>query len=198
MIALLLAAAHLYVLPWKTLLLLPAPSSRSCGVTSVRYGPKDGKWQRGENAQPDCEFRVSVTPGPLFPLWVETGPAASDLSVTFTMQGEAEPQTVAVQPQRLQPGAAGPGALSAHAQKVKKSVRVEVRNAGDATLLLGDAVALRGHPRDACLGPGPAAAVAPGETLVDERPGLLSPSMRIWVAVFTGEKACRWVEVPRR
>lgn len=198
MIALLLAAAHLYVLPWKTLLLLPAPSAQACGITSVRYGPPDGKWERGVNAQPDCQFRVSVAPGPLLPIWVDNGPAAPDLSVTFTAQGEEAPRTLDLKPEPLEPAAAPAGALGAHAQKVKNNVRVEVKNGGAAPLLLGDAVALRGHPRDPCLGPGPAAAVAPGETLVDERPGLLSPSMKIWVAVFTGEKACRWVEARRR
>jgi hypothetical protein len=37
----------------------------------------------------------------------------------------------------------------------------------------------------------------PGESLVDVRPGLLSPSMQVWVAVFTAEKQCKWVEVSR-
>ncbi len=56
MIVSLLAAAHLYVLPWKLLFLLPG---NSCGVTSLLYGPPDGEWERGSNPQPgDCAFRV--------------------------------------------------------------------------------------------------------------------------------------------
>ena len=87
--------------------------------------------------------------------------------------------------------------LSAKASKVKNSVRVEVTNKSQKPVLLGDSVALRGHPKDECVGPGPAAVIQPGETLVDQRPGLLSPSMNVWVSVFTGEKACKWVEVRR-
>ena len=67
--ALVLAAAHLYVLPSKVLFLLPA-DEKSCGVTSIRYGPSDGKWETGSNlAAPDCQFRTWVKPGPLLPAW---------------------------------------------------------------------------------------------------------------------------------
>ena len=37
------------------------------------------------------------------------------------------------------------------------SVRVEVKNVSQRPVLLGDAVALRGRPKDDCVGPGPAA-----------------------------------------
>lgn len=196
MIASLLAAAHLYVLPWKLLFLLPG---NSCGVTSLRYGPPDGRWERGSNPQPgDCAFRVSLLPGPLLPVWVEPGPSAGDLDVTFTVQGSEKPQTVSLKAEPLTPGPVAPGDLSAKATKVKNSVRVEVTNKSDKPVLLGDSVAARGKPKDDCVGPGPAAVLAPGETLFDQRPGLLSPSLQIWVSVFTGEKECRWVAVARR
>jgi hypothetical protein len=192
----LLAAAHLYVLPWKLLFLLPGSS---CGVTMLRYGPADGKWERGSNPQPaHCEFHVSVTPGPLLPAWVEKGPSQGDLDVTFTVQGSEKIQTVSLRAETLTPEEATAADLSAKATRVKNSVRVEVTNNGQKPLLLGDLVALRGHPKDDCVGPGPAAAIQPGETLVDQRPGLLSPSMKIWVSSFTGEKECRWVEAPRK
>src|SRR5258708_6259367 len=44
------AAAHLSLLPeqHRALFLLPA-SERACGLTSLRYGPSDGKWERGSN-----------------------------------------------------------------------------------------------------------------------------------------------------
>ena len=191
-----LAAAHLYVLPWKLLFLLPGSS---CGVTMLRYGPADGKWERGSNPQPQhCEFHVSVTPGPLLPAWVEKGPSEGDLDVTFTVQGNEKMQTVSLKAEKLTPEAATAGDLSARAEKVKSSVRVEVTNKGQKPVLLGDSVALRGKPKDDCVGPGPAAVLQPGETLVDTRPGLLSPSMKIWVSTFTGEKECRWIEVPRK
>ena len=192
----LFAAAHLYVLPWKLLFLLPGSS---CGVTMLRYGPADGKWERGSNPQPsDCEFHVQVTPGPLLPAWVEKGPSEGDLDVTFTIQGSDKMQTVSLKAEPVTPQPVEAGELKATASKVKKSVRVEVTNKGQKPVLLGDAVALRGKPKDDCVGPGPAAVLQPGETLVDTRPGLLSPSMKIWVATFTGEKSCRCVEVPRQ
>lgn len=201
MILTLLAAAHVYVLPWKMLFMLPAQSEKPCGIASVRYGPPDGKWEGGSNPQPaGCEFRVSVAPGPMFPAWAELPPqAAETLDVTYTVESASKPQTVSVKPEKLEPAAAHASDFAVHAAKSgKKSVRVEVTNKSDRPLLLGDATALRGKPKDACLGPGPAAVVAPGETLVDVRPGILSPSMNVWIAVFTGEKDCKWVEVARK
>jgi len=192
----LLAAAHLYVLPWKLLFLLPG---ESCGVTMLRYGPADGKWERGSNPPPpDCAFRVSVTPGPLLPAWVDAGPSAGDLDVTFTVQGSGKPQTVSLKPETVTPQAVAGTDLIARASKVKNSVRVEVTNDSQKPVLLGDSVAARSKPKDDCVGPGPAAVLQPGETLVDQRPGLLSPSMQVWVAAFTGEKSCRWIQVARK
>jgi hypothetical protein len=81
---------------------------------------------------------------------------------------------------------------------VKNSVRVEVKNGGRGPVLLGDAVASRTRPRDACVGAGPQMLLKAGETLVDVRPGLLSPSMQVWAAAFTGPKECRWTEIHRR
>ncbi len=196
MIVSLLAAAHLYVLPWKLLFLLPG---NSCGVTSLLYGPPDGKWERGSNPQPgDCAFRVAVMPGSLLPVWVELGPSAGDLDVTFSVQGGAKPQTISLKAETVAPAAVAGSDLSARASKVGKSVRVEVTNKSDRPVVLGDSVAFRGKPKDDCVGPGPAAVLAPGETLSDQRPGLLSPSMQVWVAAFTGERECKWVEVTRR
>ena len=77
--ALLLAAAHVYVLPWKMLFMLPAESEKPCGVTSLRFGPPDGKWESGSNpAAADCQFRVSVQPGHLLPAWSELPPKPAD------------------------------------------------------------------------------------------------------------------------
>jgi hypothetical protein len=192
-----LLAAHLWVLPWKLLFVLPG---KACGVTSLRFGPADGKWESGSNPTPaDCHFRVSVEPGPLVPAWADLPPKpVDDVEVTYTLQGGDKPQNAAVKAEKVEPAAAEASAFSARAAKVKDSVRVEVTNKSSAPVVLGDSVALRGKPKDECLGPGAATVLAPGETLIDQRPGLLSPSMKIWVSVFTAEKQCRWVEVPRK
>jgi hypothetical protein len=198
MILTLIAAAHLYVLPWKMLFMLPAESERPCAVTSLRYGPADGKWESGSNPHPsDCEFRVSVAPGPLLPAWADLPPKPADqLEVTFTLQGQ-KPQTLSLKAEKVEPGAAAAKDFGVKAAKAKKGVRVEVTNKAERPILVGDSVALRGKPKDDCVGPGPAAVLQPGETLIDVRPGLLSPSMKIFVSVFTGEKSCKWVEVSR-
>ncbi len=198
MIVLLAAAAHLYVLPNKVLFLLPA-DQKACGITSVRYGPSDGKWETGSNlAAPDCQFKVSVNPGHLLPAWSD--PAGKQVTgaidVTYTVHGAEKPQVATgVQAEKFEPAKGVP--LHASAEKIKNSVRVEVTNKGDKPVMLGDSVAARNRPRDACLGPGPAAVLAPGETLVDQRPGLLSKSMQVWVAEFSDEKTCAWREVQR-
>lgn len=77
-------------------------------------------------------------------------------------------------------------------------MRVEVRIGGTGPVLLGDAVAARTQPKDACVGNGPQVLVQPGETLVDIRTRLLSPSMQVFAAAFTGPTRCRWVETQRR
>ena len=197
-LALVLAAAHLYVLPSKVLFLLPA-DEKSCGVTSVRYGPSDGKWETGSNfAAPDCQFKVAVMPGHLLPAWSDPGGKKMEgaMDVVYTEPGAPKPRTATgVQPEKLE--TATGGALSAKAEKLKSSVRVEVTNKGDKPVLLGDSVAARSKPRDECMGPGPAAVLQPGETLVDIRPGLLSKSMSVWVSEFSDEKTCKWREVQR-
>jgi len=194
---LVLAAAHLYVLPSKVLFLVPA-DEKSCGVTSIRYGPSDGKWETGSNlAAPDCKFRTWVKPGPLLPAWSDPGGKALEgaIDVTYTVHGATKPLTASVQPEKIEPSTGG--RLAAKAEKVKNSVRVEVTNKSEKTVMLGDSVAARGKPRDDCLGPGPAAVLQTGETLVDIRPGLLSKSMNVWVSEFSDEKTCKWVEVRR-
>lgn len=199
--AILLAAAHAYVLPWKMLFMLPADSEKPCAVTSLRFGPADGRWELGSNPQAsDCEFRVSVAPGPLLPAWSDLpGKQADALDVTYTVQGATKPQVVTgLKPETIEPKAAAGSAFSAKAAKVKKTVRVELTNKGEHPVVVGDAVANRGVPKDECVGPGPAAVLMPGETLVDQRPGLLSASMKVFVSVFTGEKTCKWVEVARK
>ena len=200
MILSLIAAAHLYVLPWKMLFMLPAASEKPCAVTSLRFGPADGSWESGSNPPPpDCQFRSSVSPGHLLPAWSELPPQpAGEVGVTYTVQGATTPQTVTVKAETVVPGAAQSSDFSARAAKVKSSVRVELTNKSERLLLVGDATALRNKPKDDCVGPGPAAVLQPGETLVDQRPGILSPSMKVWVAVFTGEKQCKWVEVARK
>ena len=195
-LALLVAAGHLYVLPNKVLFLLPG-DEKSCGVTSVRYGPSDGKWETGSNlAPPDCKFKVSVDPGGLLPAWSDPGGKKLEgaIDVTYTLQGSTKPMVATLQPEKIEPGAAQ---LSATAAKVKNSVRVEVTNKSEKVVLLGDCVAARGKPKDECHGPGPAAVLQSGETLVDVRPGLLSKSMNVWVSEFSDEKTCKWVEVKR-
>lgn len=185
---------HVYLLGWKMLLLVPAASPRACAPPPLRYGPKDGSWESGFNppAQ-DCAFRVAVMPGDLLPAWAELPPKqAAELDVTY---GD---KTGSTAPQKLEPQLPAAGSLSARAEKAGNRVRVEVTNKGDKPVLLGDSVALRGKPKDDCVGPGPAAVLQPGERLVDLRPGLLSPSMKVWVSAFTGEKQCRWIEVARQ
>jgi hypothetical protein len=189
----LLAAGHLYVTLGKLLFLVPA-TSNACGIASLRFGPADGKWDSGASPpKADCAFKQIVEPGSLVATWAESDKKFDALDVTYQVAGESKPQVVSLKPEELTPSAAAK--LSATAKKVKNSVRLEVKNRGDAPVLLGDAAAARGKPQDACRGAGPTVALAPGETLVDTRPGLLSPSMKAWVAVFTDEKSCRWTEV---
>ena len=196
-LGLILAAGHLYVLPSKVLFLLPA-DEKSCGVTSVRYGPSDGKWETGSNlAAPDCQFKVAVKPGELLPAWSD--PAGKTMSgpidVTYTIHGGEKPRVVTLQPEKIEPATGAQ--LAATSAKEKKGVRVEVTNKSEKPVMLGDSVAARGKPKDDCVGPGPAAVLQPGETLVDVRPGLLSKSMAVWVSEFSDEKTCKWVEVKR-
>ncbi len=200
MILSLLAAAHLYLLPWKMLFMLPAASEKSCAVTSLRYGPADGSWESGSNPPAQgCEFRVSAMPGHLLSAWADLPPKpAGEVEVTYTAQGAAQPQTVTVKAEKFAPGAAQGADFSAKAAKAGKSVRVELSNKSERPVLVGDATAARSRPKDDCVGPGPAAVLQPGETLVDQRPGIVSPSMRVFVSVFTGEKQCKWVEVARK
>ena len=103
-----------------------------------------------------------------------------------------------MQAEKLQPAPARSSDFAAKASKVGNRVRVELTNRSDKPLLLGDATALRGKPKDDCVGLGPAAVLQPGETLLDQRPGILSPSMKVFVSVFTGERNCRWIEVARK
>lgn len=189
----LLAAGHLYVTLGKLLFLVPA-SDTACGISMLRFGPADGKWDSGASPpRADCEFRQVVEPGALLPIWGETDKKFDELNVTYQVAGQSNAQTVSLKPEPLTPAASA--RLAAAAKKVKSSVRVEVKNVGDAPVLIGDAAAARGKPKDGCQGGGPTVALAPGETMVDVRPGLLSPSMKAWVAVFSDEKSCRWTEV---
>jgi hypothetical protein len=190
----LLAAGHIYVTLGKLLLLLPA-TEKTCALEQVRYGPKDRSWDRGA-ASPggDCQFQQFVEPGGQQPIWGEAGSdTTSELEVVYRVPGDEQPKLVTLKQEPLEP--ADGAKLSASARKVKNRVRVEVKNTGDAAVLVGDVIAARSRPSDSCAGNGPTAAIPPGESLVDLRPGLLSPSMKAYVAVFTGEKSCRWVEV---
>jgi hypothetical protein len=189
----LLAAGHLYVTLGKLLFLVPA-TGNACGIASLRFGAADGKWDSGASPpRTDCGFKQLVEPDSLIGVWGETEKKFDELNVTYQVAGESKERTVSLKPETLTPAAAAK--LSAAAKKVKSSVRVEVKNRGGAAVLIGDAATARGKPKDSCVGNGPTVALGPGETLVDIRPGLLSPSMKAWVAVFTGEKTCRWVEV---
>ena len=119
--------------------------------------------------------------------WTLQGSSAKGHSLTL------KAERVAVE--SLKASATG---LSARATKVKNSVRVELKNGGSSALFFGDAVAARNRPDDSCVGNGPQILLQPGETLVDVRPGLLSKSMQVWAAAFTGPRQCHWVEVHRR
>ncbi len=201
LLAALLGAGHAYVLPWGVLFLLPAHGENACAISSLRYSPPGGQWERGSQLDKpaSCEFRQQVLPGPLLPVWVE--PAEFDeVNVTYTVQGKAEPETISVRAERLDPAQLGVegASLAATVQKVKGRVRSVVMSNAPHPVLLGDAIASRNKPREACAGPGPAAVLQAGESLLDVRPGLLSPSMQVWVAAFTGAKQCTWVRAATR
>jgi hypothetical protein len=207
----LIATAHLYLFHWpgqpvKALFLLPTEGESACGIATITFGAPDGSWSGGSaGGKADCEFRQSLQPGSLLPIWVDAAKAVSgaDVEVAWTLQGggakgkghSATVKAEAVAAEGLKTSAAG---LSATATKVKNSVRVELKNGGSEPVLLGDAVAARSRPEDDCVGSGPQVLLQQGEALVDLRPGLLSKSMQIWAAAFTGPKQCRWVEVARR
>jgi hypothetical protein len=195
------AAGHAYVLPWAVLFELPASSERGCAISSLRFGPPDGKWERGnqQDKPVSCEFRQFVLPGPLVPSWAEAA-ELDEVRVTYTVQGSEEPQTVSLTAERIDPAtlAVGPGALTATVQKVKDNVRSVVTSNASHPVLLGDVLAARNKPKDDCRGPGPSAVLQKGESLLDVRPGLLSPSMQVWVAAFRGPKQCTWVKAATR
>ena len=205
----LLAAAHMYLFQWpgqppKALFLLQGEGA--CAIGTITFGSPDGSWSGGSAGAPaDCEFRQSVQPDGLLPIWVDAAKAApgADVDVTWTVAGKGgnakgRSATLKVVPVAADSLKTSAGGLSATARKVKNSVRVELKNGGDGPLLVGDTVAARSRPEDSCVGGGPQVLLQPGETLVDTRPGLLSKSMQVWAAAFTGPKQCRWVEVQRR
>jgi hypothetical protein len=207
----LFAAAHLYLLQWqgeppRALFMLPTEGESACGVGPINFGPPDGSWSSGSGGgQVSCEFRQSVQPDSLLPAWIDAGKMkpGAEIEVTWVLQGggakgtghKATLKAEAVPADTLRSTVAG---LSGTAAKVKNNVRVELRNGGQGPILLGDAVAARNRPGDSCVGAGPQVLLQPGETLVDTRPGLLSKSMQVWAAAFTGPKSCKWVEVRRR
>ena len=88
--------------------------------------------------------------------------------------------------------------MAATVEKVKDRVRAVVTSKAAHPLLVGDAVAARNKPKDSCVGPGPVAVLQPGDSFVDVRPGLLSKSMVVWLASFTGPRRCTWVKVATR
>ncbi len=207
----LLAAAHAYLFLWpgqpaKALFLLPAEGESACGIGTLTFGAPDGSWTGGSaGAKASCEFRQSVQPDSLLPIWVDAAKAnpGADIEVAWTLQGsganaKGHSLTLKPEPVDVESLKASGASFSAKATKVKNSIRVEVKNGGSSALLLGDAVAARNRPDDTCVGNGPQVLLQPGETLVDTRPGLLSKSMQVWAAAFTGPKQCHWVEVRRR
>jgi hypothetical protein len=206
----LFAAAHLYLFQWqgeppKALFMLPSEGESACGIGSFNFGPPDNSWSGGSGGQPSCEFRQIVQPDALLPAWTDAGKLkpGMDVEVAWTLQGggakgaghKATLKAEAVAVDQLQGVAPR---LSATAAKVKNDVRVELRNGGSAPVLVGDAIAARNQPDDSCVGAGPQVLLEPGDTLVDTRPGLLSKSMKVYVASFTGPKKCRWVQIQRR
>jgi len=189
------AAGHVYLLPWGALFQLPVPSERICSVQSLRYGPPDGKSERGSEYQPvSCEVRQFVQPGLLLPTW-SAPDELTEVRVSYTLHGDQQERTVTLQAEPIDAGKlAGGPSLSATVQKVKNDVRSVVTSHSANPVLVGDAIANLVRPKDDCRGPGPVAMLQKGESLLDVRPGLLSPSMKVWVAVFTGQKRCSWVQ----
>jgi hypothetical protein len=173
---------------------------------TLNFGAPDGAWSSGTaGTRASCEFRQWVEPDSLLPVWVDTGKmaAGAEVEVIWTLQGgkatgKGHKATLAPEAVAVEALKASPAGLSAKASKVKNHVRSEVKNGGSGPVLLGDAIAARHRPDDACQGNGPQILLQPGETLVDVRPGLLSKSMQVWVAAFTGPKSCKWVEAKRR
>lgn len=207
----LFAAAHLYLFQWpgepaKALFLLPSEGESACGVGPITFGPPDNSWSSGSGgSHASCEFRQLVQPDSLLSAWMDAGKATAgaEVEVVWTLEGggaSGKGHKTTLQAEAIAPDALrmGPAGLSATARKVRNDVRVEVKNGGAGPVLVGDAVAARNRPEDSCVGAGPQVLLQPGETLVDVRPGLLSKSMQVWVAEFTGPKSCKWIEVRRR
>jgi hypothetical protein len=207
----LLAAAHLYLFPWpgqspKALFLLPSEGESACGIGTLTFGAPDGSWSSGSaGSNVSCEFRQWVQPDSLLPAWVEATKIVpgAEVEVTWTLQGagatgKGHTATLRAEQAPVDALKSSRPRLSATAAKVKSKVRVEVKNGGPDPGLVGDAIAARNQPDDSCTGNGPQVLLAPGEALVDVRPGLLSKSMQVWTAVFTGPMQCRWVAVQRR
>ena len=200
----LLAAAHLYLFAWpgqpvKALFLLPGEGA--CAISTLTFGAPDGSWSSGTAPQnASCEFRQSVQPGSLLSSWVDAGKIAPgvDLEVTWAVEGKGHTATLKPEPVAVDALKASSEGLSGTIAKVKNNARVELKNGGAGPVLVGDAVAARSKPEDSCVGAGPQILLQPGETLVDVRPGLVSKSMQVWAATFTGPKQCRWVQVHRR
>ena len=206
----LISAAHLYLFQWpgeppKALFLLPAEGENACGIGPVNFGAPDGSWSSGSaGSQASCEFRQSVQPDSLLPAWMDAGKAAggAEVEVAWTLQGggasgKGHKTTLRAEAIAADALRTSPSGLSATATKVKNNVRVELKNGASGPILIGDAVAARNRPGDTCVGAGPQVLLRPGETLVDTRPGLLSKSMQVWVAAFTGPRSCKWIEVRR-
>jgi hypothetical protein len=207
----LVATAHLYLFAWsgeppKALFMLPSEGENACGVGPFNFGPPDGSWSSGSGgAQVSCEFRQVVQPDALLPAWIDAGKMApgADIEVSWVLagggaKGTGHKATLKPEPVSLDALRSTAAGLSATAAKAKNNVRVELRNGGQGPILVGDAIAARNRPDDSCVGAGPQLLLQPGETLVDIRPGLLSKSMKVYAAAFTGPKKCRWVEVQRR
>jgi len=157
------------------------------------------------DASTSCECQSWSEPDQLLPIRVDAGEMAAgqEVQVNWTVQGgkatgQGHKATLTPEPLDVEALKASPADLSAKASKVKNAVRSEVKNGGSGPALLGDAIAARHRPDDPCQGNGPQVLLQPGETLVDVRPGLLSKSMQVWVAAFSGPKSCKWVEVKRR
>jgi hypothetical protein len=206
----LLAAAHLYLFPWpgqpaKALFLLPSEGESACGIGTLAFGAPDGSWSSGSaGSKVSCEFRQWVQPDSLLPAWVEATKIVpgAEVEVTWTLNGggatgKGHTATVRAEQAPVDALKPSPPRLSATAAKVKNNVRVELKNGGPDPVLVGDAIAARNKPDDSCTGNGPQVLLATGEALVDVRPGLLSKSMQVWTAVFTGPKRCRWIAVQR-
>jgi len=177
-----------YLLPWKMLFLAAGGIREPLRVDLAAV--RAARWKVGERLQSaasDASSGVSVRRDICFRLERIAAQPADALDVTYTLQGAAKPSVASgVKPSR--------SSAARHGSDFSAKVQSEEQRAGrsdnkaERPILVGDSVANRGVPKDDCVGPGPAAVLQPGETLRRSAPRLLSPSMKVFVAVLAAKR----------